>query len=150
MDCANSGARQHGVGGLRNHRHVDDDAITFSDAQLFQNIREFADAMVQLVVRDVLRFVLGAIWLPNDRCLIATFCKMPVDTVGRDIQAAIFEPFDADVSRRVTDILNLGVWLDPINPLTMLAPKPFWIVDRLGVHLIVFRLIRMSTRRHRI
>ena len=50
MDSAEPGAGQHGDGCLRNHRHVDDDAVTFFDSAGAQGAGKQSDFITQFVV----------------------------------------------------------------------------------------------------
>ena len=76
MHGAYSCAGQHGVGGFRDHRHIDRDAIAFFDAAGLKQIGEAADFLMQLGIGDV--FLLGrAVALPNDRGLICARGQMP-------------------------------------------------------------------------
>ena len=54
MDGADARAGEHGVGRLRNHRHVDGDAVALLDVAVAQNVGEAADLVVQLLIGDVL------------------------------------------------------------------------------------------------
>jgi hypothetical protein len=47
---------------------------------------------------------------------------MPVEAIGRDVQRAVVEPADADRGV-IVDVLDLGVGLDPVQPLAFLAPE---------------------------
>ena len=47
---ADAGAGQHGDGQLRDHRHVDGDAVAGLDAQPLEDVGELADLAVQLLV----------------------------------------------------------------------------------------------------
>ena len=51
MDGADARAGEHRVGGFRDHRHVDGDAVALLDAARLQHIGELADAGVQLLDR---------------------------------------------------------------------------------------------------
>ncbi len=52
MNCADPRAGQHGDGRLGNGRHVNDDAVAFSDLVSLQNIGETADFAMQLLVSE--------------------------------------------------------------------------------------------------
>ncbi len=74
---------------------------------------------------------IGIIALENDRGLIAALFKMTVQTVGRNVQRAVFIPFDIKILGVVADILDLGVGLDPVDALAVFAPEAFRVLDRL-------------------
>ena len=73
MDRANARAGQHCISRLWDHRHIDDNTVTFSNTHVFQNVREFADMTVQVFVGDMKRIIRRAVRLPNDRSLITPF-----------------------------------------------------------------------------
>jgi len=93
MDRADAGASQHGISGLRDHRHVDGDTVAFAHPACLQHIGEFADFLMQLLIADVLA-VCGVVAFPDDGGLVGAFGQMPVDAIGRDIQCTVLEPFD--------------------------------------------------------
>jgi hypothetical protein len=61
--------------------------------------------------------------------LVAAHGEVPVDAVGTHIERAVLEPFDRDIARE-TRILDLGEWLDPVDPLGLLAPEAVGVFDR--------------------
>src|SRR6266704_3011175 len=54
MNCADPRAGQHRIGGFRNHRQIDGDAVAPLDVAGAQDVGEFADFVVKLPVADVL------------------------------------------------------------------------------------------------
>src|ERR1700687_934859 len=54
MDRAHACAGQHGVGGFRDHRQVDRDAIALLDALALEHVGEAAHFGVQLPIGDLL------------------------------------------------------------------------------------------------
>src|SRR4051794_39734835 len=140
MDRADPCAGKHRVCRFRYHRKIDRDAIAFFDIAGAQDVREPADFVVQLPVGDVLR-VRGIVTFPDDRGLIAALLQMAVDTVPGDIENAILEPFDRNVSGRKRRVLDLGERLHPADALGLLGPEPVGIADRTGVHLLVLGLV---------
>src|SRR5258708_20629344 len=66
---------------------------------------------------------------------------MAVDAVPRDIEDAVLEPFDRNVSRRERRVLDLGERLHPADALGLLGPESVGIPDRPRVHLLVLGLI---------
>ena len=150
---ADARARQHGVGGLRDHRQVDRYAVALLDAMRLQDVGELRDALVQLPVGDLL--VLGRIVaLPDDGDLIAARGEMPVDAVGGDVERAVLEPFDRHVRRPEGRVLDARVGLDPVDALADLAPERVGVGDRAVVEaLIPLRVdpgAGRPVRRHRI
>ena len=80
MHRADARAGEHGVGRLRDHRHIDGDAVAFLDVAVAQHIGEAADLIVQFLVGDFLGF-LGVVAFPDDGGLVAARVQMPVDAV---------------------------------------------------------------------
>ena len=140
MHRADARAGEHRVGRLGDHRQVDGDAVALLDAVRLQHVGELADALVQLPVGDLL--VAGrVIALPDDRDLVAALGEVAVDAVGADVERAVLVPFDRDVTRDRSSVLDLGVRLDPVDPLADLAPEAGGVVDRALVHLLVLRIV---------
>ena len=54
VDRADARAGEDGVGGFRNHRQVDGDAVALLDVAVAQHVGEAADLIVQLPVGDLL------------------------------------------------------------------------------------------------
>jgi hypothetical protein len=144
VDGADPRAGQHGVGGLGDHRQVQDDPVAATDAQLLQDIGEAADLGVQLLVADVLRGFPGVVGLEDDRRLISAFCEMTVDAVRRDVERAILEPADVHVVMGEGRVLDLGIGLDPVEPLSVLAPESLGVADGFGIHARVRRCVHMG------
>ena len=42
---------------------------------------------------------------------------------------------------RVGDVFDLGVWLDPVDPFSLLFPETFRIINRALIHLEIFFVI---------
>ena len=143
MHRADTGAGQHGIGGLRNHRQVNRDSVAGFDAVVFQHVGEFGNVVVQVVIGDV--FGLGrVITLPDDGRLVAALGKVTVNTVVGDIGEAILEPFDRDVVRIIGRVLGLCVRLEPIYPAAVFRPEFFGITNRGRIHFLVFRRINVG------
>src|SRR5256885_17064297 len=54
MNGAETRAGQHGIGCLRDHRHVDGNAVTLLDIAVAQDVGEAANLVVQFLITDVL------------------------------------------------------------------------------------------------
>src|SRR5205814_348699 len=101
MGRADSGAGEHGDGGLGDHRHIDGDAIALLDAELLQPVGEFADVVFKLLVGDAADFRTPTpalprstgggrrerLAFPDDRRLLAlALLDDAIETVVRDVQ----------------------------------------------------------------
>ena len=140
MDGADPRAGQHGVGGFRDHRQIDGDAVALLDVPGAQDVGHLADFVVQLAIGDVLR-LRGIVALPDDRGLVAALVEMPVDAVPGDVQDAILEPFDRDIAGRERDVLDLVEGLHPADALGLFGPEAVGVADRAGIHLAVLGVV---------
>ena len=140
MDRADPRAGQHRVGGFRNHRQIDRDAVALLDVAGAQDVGHLADFVVQLAIGDVLR--LGRIVaLPDDGGLVAALVEMAVDAVPGDVEHAVLEPFDRDIAGREGGVLDLGEGLDPVDALGLLGPEAVGVLDRARIHVAVLVLV---------
>jgi hypothetical protein len=135
MDRTDARAGKHRVGRLGDHRHVDGDAVTLPDAVRLQHVCKPADALVELVIGDLL-VVVGIVAFPDDRRLVAALLQMPVDAVVGDVRLAVLEPLDRDLAGEGR-VLDLGVGLEPVDPLAVLAPELLGVLDRVAIPLFV-------------
>src|SRR6202043_1929742 len=140
MNGADPRAGQHRVGGFRNHRKIDRDAVALLDVAGAQDVGEFADFVVQLTIGDVLR-LRGIVALPDDRSLVAALVEMPVDAIPGDVEDAVLEPFDRNMAGREGGVLDLGERLDPADAPGLFAPEALGVVDRARIHFAVFGFI---------
>ncbi len=143
MDGANARTRQHRVRGLRYHRQIDCNPVAFLDPQSLQHVRHLADALVQLLVGNLL-IDCRIIPLPDDRDLITSRREVPVDAIGRNVESAVFEPPDVNVTRVKGGVLDALIGLDPIQAAPGLAPKTPRVLDRLFVKLLVVFVVNPS------
>ncbi len=140
MDSADARAGQHGDGRFRHHRHIDSNDIAFFNAQIEQYVGKTANIAMELAISDIFALA-GVVAFPDDSGLVAALVQMAVETVGREVQGAIFIPFDGDVSRRERGIFHLCVRFDPIEDFTLLAPEGIGVADGLlVVHLVLLRI----------
>jgi len=137
MNGADPRAGQHRVGGLGDHRQVDDHPVALANAQFLEDVRHLAHFAVQLAIGDVLRCLCGIVGLPDDRGLVAAGRQMAVNAIGADVQRAILEPFDVDRTECVIGGLDLGEGRDPVEPLGLFAPEAFRVRDGSRVHPVV-------------
>ena len=128
---ADAGAREHRVGGLRDHRHVDAHAVALAYAAAPERVGEAADRVVQFAVRDG-RVVRGVVAFPHDGRLVGPRGQVPVDAVGAGVQSSPEEPRDP---ARGQVPLGHGVPLGhPVEATPrLLRPEGVRIVDRAAV-----------------
>ncbi len=131
---------QYGDGDLRDHRQINRDPIALFRAIGFQDIGEPADFFIQLAVGQRLG-IIGIVTFPDDRRLVAARRQVPVETVHRGVQRTVLIPADMQIVPGVGHVLYLGIRLDPVDPLALLTPEGFRVIDRLRIHLVVLRFI---------
>jgi len=71
VNCTQTRAGKNGNKGFRNHRHINQHAVTFADATIFQHPGKECDAFQQLSVTDGFRAVCDRA-VVNNRCLFGT------------------------------------------------------------------------------
>src|SRR5690606_35832287 len=138
VDGPDAGARQHGVCCLRNHRQVDRYAVNSLDAESLQDVGEAAYSLIKLIVGDVLGFGVRIIRFEDERRPIAMLLEMAIHAVVARIQLAPVEPSDVEVSARERYVLDGFEGLEPIDPLRLLPPEAFRILDGAPIHLLIF------------
>ena len=139
MNRAEARAGEHGVGRLRDHRHVDGDAVALGDVAVAQDVGHPAHLVVQLLIGDLL-VVLGIVAFPDDRDLVGARGQVPVDAVVGDVGDAVLVPLDRDVAG-VVDVLDLGRCLVPVEALGLVLPERARVRDRALVHFEVAGLV---------
>ena len=112
--------RQHGDHRLRDHRHVDRDAIAGLHAELDEGVRRLADHVLEVGVGDGAG-VVGRLALPAQRDLVAVaVLDVPVDAVVGHVQPAADEPLR---ERGVGPVEHLVPLLRPGQPFGRLGPE---------------------------
>ncbi len=140
MNRADTGAGEDRDRRLRDHRHVDGDAVAFLDAARLQHVGEAADLGMQLLVGKLL-VVLGIVTFPDDCGLVTALGDMAVDAVVAGVERSILEPFDRDIVRVVGGVLDLAERLDPVDAPGLLGPEAVRVLDRTGIHFLVFGVV---------
>ena len=142
VDCADPRAGEHGIGGFGDHRHVDRDAVALLHAARLQHIGQAADFFVCLAIGDC-GALARVVAFPDDRGLVAAGLQVPVKAVVGDIGGAVAEPADLHVAVEIAfDHLRVG--FEPVDPLAMLAPESFRIVDRALIHGQIAVIVQMG------
>ena len=89
--CADAGAGEHGDGELRNHRHVDGDAVAAPHAELLQRIGGPVHLDIEIVVGDDL--AVSGLALPVVGDLVAAAgIDVAIEAVHGDIELTAVEP----------------------------------------------------------
>ena len=127
VDGADSRAGEHGVRELRDHRHVDADAIAAPHAVMKQHVRHAADFVLELPVRNPLVFA-RLVLRPDDRVLVSPFVDMAVDAVVAGVQPSTGKPSEVDVL--VIAVENRMPFVKPGQRLGLLGPEPLGVVQR--------------------
>ena len=133
---ADARAGEHRVDELGHHAHVDADAVAPADAVRQQHVRDAADVVLQLAVRDV---AVGAelVLRPDDRGAVAERRQVAVDAVERGVEAAAREPGEVDLV--VVGVEHVLPRVEPADRLRLLGPEPLGVVEREAVQPLVLR-----------
>jgi hypothetical protein len=84
VNRSNSGAGQHRDDGLRNQRHVDQNAVAFFNAIALEDISKDADFAMELMIGQ--RAALAGLTFPNDgRLVAARSVEMAIEAVLRGV-----------------------------------------------------------------
>ena len=122
-------ARQHRDGKLRNHRHVDRDAVTSLDAQGAQRVGAPPDLVEELRIGD--RATVSGLAFEIERNLVADAgLDVTVEAVERDVQPATDEP----PRERQLPIEHLVPRLEPSQGSGLRGPELLGVGLRLLVH----------------
>ncbi len=132
---AQARAGQHRHGKLRDHGHVDGDAVAASDTKLLQGVGASADVVEQFLVGDDARITRLAFPVVGDAITLAGI-YVPVEAVVGDVDLPTVEP--PSVGRLPVE--NGVPWLEPIELGCFSCPETFEVlggfgVDRRGVDL---------------
>ena len=142
VNCSDAGARQHGISGLGDHRHVDADAVAFFYTAGFQRIGQFAYVFLQLAVGDVLA-VRGVVPLPDQCGLPGALRQVAVYAVVADIQFAAGKPGGLALDEVIFDYLVPG--LVPGQEFAgHFTPETLRVLDGALIHALV--LLRIDMR----
>ena len=86
---SNTRTGQHRIGGLRDHRQIEHNAIAAPNTKFHHNIGHAAGFGVKFLVADMFGRLIRIVGFPNYRSLTATRREMPVNTVGTDIERPV-------------------------------------------------------------
>ena len=120
VDGADPGAAEHGDGGFRHHRHIDDDPIALGHAECQQGPGEARDLILQLRIGDH-RLGAGDGAVVNDGGLVApTGGDMPIHGVVTGVQHPAREPAMEGRIGAVQDLVPRPI---PVDKLCGLGPE---------------------------
>ncbi len=134
MHGADARAGEHRNHRLGHHRHVEDDAVAFDDAELAQHAREGRDLDQQLAVADrLLRS--GDRRIVDDRGLVgAPGLDMAIDRVVAGIADSADEPAAIDPGQRIEHLCGA---LDPVDVARRLAPEALGVLEGSPIDLVI-------------
>ena len=128
VDSADPRAGEHGDGQLRDHLHVDANAVAFFDAQILQRIGGLLHLDLQLRVGVSAAFV-RVVAFPNERGVVAlAIVYVAVDAVVAGVELAADEPLNLRLV--IVPFAERVPFFKPVQALGVLRPKPFRVVDR--------------------
>ena len=124
MHRADAGAGEHGEGGFRYHRHVEDDAVALGHAEILQDRREGPDLVQHLRVA-VDRLAAGdRAVMDQRRLLTAPVPHMAVERVEAGVAGRVREPAAIGALTGVEDALRRR---DPVDRLRGFSPEALGI-----------------------
>ncbi len=133
MRRSDPGTREHRDRELRNHRHIERDAVAGLDAELFHHVGKAADLAVKLQIRQ--RSLFAGLAFPDERGLVLSPRRqVSVEAVVRDIDAAADKP----LSVRLKPFEHGVPTSKPIERFRLLRPKAGHVLRRIGVGEQVF------------
>src|SRR5258707_15328499 len=122
--------------------------MAFADAVLFffssrrRHTRYWRDWSSDVCSSDLL---LRAVALPQDRGLVGAHRQVAVDAVSAGVERAVLEPADRGVAGEA-GVLDLGVGLDPVQALAVLAPEGVGVAGGCLIHPEIAGLVHPSRR----
>jgi hypothetical protein len=134
MHGADTGAPEHGHERFRHHRHVDDDAVPFCDAQAGQRPREQGDPVAHLPVGEGLLCVGDRAVVDHCGLVAAAFVDVAVECVVAGVQPAPGEPAMRRRPGLVEHLFPGGI---PVDGPGGLGPEPFGIAHRAGIDVFI-------------
>ena len=128
MDSTDPRTGEHRDGGLRNQRHVDEDAIPIFNAVTLENVGKLAHLAVKLAVSDDL-FV-TRLTLPDNGGLVGAGClEVTVEAILCGIQLCADKPLGIGE----LPIKDLGPLFEPMKFFCLTSPEFVGALDRLGM-----------------
>src|SRR5436309_2859938 len=118
MDGADARAGEHRYRGLRNHRHVDADAITLAHAHVFQDVRKSRNLAMEVGIAKGSLF--SRLALPNEGGLVPPALEMAVEAVVGDVRPAAHVPLG---KRRIVPIEDSIPAFEPVDQAGCLLPE---------------------------
>jgi len=124
---AESGAGEDGHDGLRDHRHIDDDAVTLIDPVCCEDTRESRDLVKKLRITDRTFGVSYRTVIDDRRLVTAAALDMPIDCVVAGVEPATCKP---TVGQGVGVIENALPAFVPVYSFSRFGPEFLRVVDR--------------------
>ncbi len=110
MNRTDLGTCQHCDRCFRNHRHIENNAITFFDIKLIsKHIGGLIDFIIEFTIGQY--SLVTIVSFKDNRCFVFLGRKMPADTLIGNIKLATFKPF---IERGIIFIEHSVKWLEPI------------------------------------
>ena len=136
VDGADPRAREHGDGGLRDHRQVDEHAVALGDAEACEDAREDGDLVAELRIREGAADAEHRGVVDEGRLIAPAGVDVAVERVVAGVQARPREPAVQGCSRAVYG--DRG-WSDPVHRGRRPEPEPLRVREALRVEPSVAR-----------
>src|SRR5262245_41970160 len=127
VDRPESRNGKHGDDGLRDHRHIDDNAIASPNTQRSKSAGTLGDTGLELLECEGLDGVRDRAVVNQRDLVAATTHDVPIDGVIAGID---FTPHKPSVERLVRIVEDFLPPLVPMNVLGGLGPKRYRVADR--------------------
>ena len=121
MDGSNPCTAQNGDRQLRDHAHVNANAVAFFDAIVFEHVGKLVHLGMQLFIGEHAVMIIRIIGFPNDGRLVGLVHQVSVDTVFCDVELCAAEPFDGRLLE--IPIQDLVPGLLPVEMAGHFSPK---------------------------
>ena len=134
VNGADAGAAEHGNGGLRDHRQVEDDAIARTHATRAERPGEARGEALQLGIGEALHGAGDGAVVDQRRLLTAARIHVAIQRVVAGIDLRAGEPAEERRARAVEDPVPA---LLPVDALGCLSPEGLGVFERAGIGLVV-------------
>ena len=134
MDGADARAGQHGEHRLRDHRHVDDDAVALGDAEVAQHRAEQLHLGEHAAVGEGLDGVGDRRIVDQRHLVVAPVGDVAVEAVVAGVAGGALVPAAVDAGLRVEHFFRR---LEPVDVLGGLRPEALRVALPLGVDVLV-------------
>ena len=144
MNCAYASACKHCNGCFRDHWHIDDHTVTFSNALGFHDVTQCLCFDQQVAVCEGFLVSGDGAVINDGRLISAAIFDMAVYTVVTGVAGCACEPSSIDT---LIGVKGFGCRCEPVYFLCSLCPEPFRVVLPTLIYFRVFRChVKVSSK----